>query len=135
MEPLPEPGAVIVQVPSRAEYVHVLRAVTASVGSRLALPFDTIEDLRLAVDEASARLLAVHAGSSVLTLRIEPGQEDLRLHLSVDATVDDWPPAGLEDTLAWKVLVALVDSVRLEMDRTGPAIVLVRRLLQQPADA
>lgn len=128
MEARSDRDAIVVSVPPRAEFVHVLRAVTAAVASRLQVPYDAIEDLRLAVDEASARLLMLRAETHVLTLRLEPHADRLEIVVYVDASVTEWPAPGLEETLAWKVLVALVDAVRPEMDRDGPSIRLVKRL-------
>ncbi|HEU4355449.1 MAG TPA: anti-sigma regulatory factor [Actinomycetota bacterium] len=127
MEPPLERNAVTVTVPANAGFVHVLRAVTAAVASRLQVPYDGIEDLRLAVDEASARLLMLPAAASSLTLRLEPYADRLEIVVGVDATVGEWPPAGLEESLAWTILVALVDTVRPEMDRDGPSIRMVMR--------
>ncbi|HSD48367.1 MAG TPA: anti-sigma regulatory factor [Actinomycetota bacterium] len=127
MEPSVERKAVTVTVPPTAEFVHVLRAVTAAVASLLQIPYDGIEDLRLAVDEASARLLMLRTGARSLTLRLEPHDDRLEVVVWVDASVGEWPPAGLESTLAWTILVALVDAVRPEMDRDGPSIRMVKR--------
>jgi anti-sigma regulatory factor (Ser/Thr protein kinase) len=41
---------VIATVPARAEFVHVLRTVVAAVAARLDLPYDALDDLRMAVD-------------------------------------------------------------------------------------
>jgi serine/threonine-protein kinase RsbW len=127
MERSVERDAISVSVPPRAEFVHVLRAVTAAVASRLQIPYDGIEDLRLAVDEASARLLMLRAETRSLTLRLEPYDDRLEIVVRVDASVGEWPAPGLEETLAWTVLVALVDAVRPETDRDGPSIRMVKR--------
>jgi serine/threonine-protein kinase RsbW len=130
MEPLLDHDAVTVSVPARAEFVHVVRAVTASVASRLRIPYDAIEDLRLAVDEAAARLLAIRAPMTRLLVRLTPAPDRLEVVVSVDAPISDWPTPDLEGTLAWTVLVALVDAVRPQMDRSGPSIRLVKRTLE-----
>lgn len=49
-------------VPASASYVSVLRTVTASLAARRDFTIDEIDDLRIAVDEASALLLP-HAGA------------------------------------------------------------------------
>lgn len=127
MEPLVEPDTVTVSVPPKPEFVHVLRAVTAAVASRLQIPYDGIEDLRLAVDEASARLLMLRTEARSMTLRLEAHDDRLEIVVGVDAPVGDWPPAGLERSLAWTILVALVDAVGTETDRHGPSIRMVKR--------
>src|SRR5512134_3165657 len=109
MEPPLERNAVTVTVPANAGFVHVLRAVTASVASRLRIPYDGIEDLRLAVDEASARLLTLRGGATALVLRLEPHEDRVELVVTLDGAADGWPPPGLEETWSWQILVALVD--------------------------
>jgi serine/threonine-protein kinase RsbW len=118
-----------VTVPSRAEFVHVLRAVTATVASRVPVPFDGIEDLRLAVDEACAQLLALPGGTA-LTLRLRPLPDRLEAVVGIDAPANGWPPPALEQTLGWRVLTALVDSVALDDDGTTPSIRFTKRSLE-----
>jgi serine/threonine-protein kinase RsbW len=124
-----------VTVPSRAEFVHVLRAVTATVASRVPVPFDGIEDLRLAVDEACAQLLALPGGTA-LTLTLRPLPDRLEAVVGIDAPANGWPPPALEQTLGWRVLTALVDSVALDDDGTTPSIRFTKRSLEaEPPNA
>ncbi|HEV2906144.1 MAG TPA: ATP-binding protein [Actinomycetota bacterium] len=118
---------VVVSVPARADLVHVLRTVTASVAARLDFPYDAIADLRLAVDEACAQLLAVEAESSTLTLRMTPTEEGLELLTTLDADVD-WPPTDAEESLPWRLMSALADVVTFEQGDGGPAIHLTKAL-------
>ncbi len=118
-----------VTVPSRAEFVHVLRAVTATVASRVPLSFDGIEDLRLAVDEACAQLLAL-PGATALTLALRPLPDRLEAVVRTDAPPNGWPPPALEETLGWRVLTALVESVALDVDGGAPSIRFTKRALE-----
>lgn len=128
-------GLISVSVPSRAEYVHVLRAVTASVAARIPVSFDGIEDLRLAVDEACAQVLAIRSGSTTLTLTLRPLPDRLEAVITVDAVAeDDWPPPGIEETLGWRVLSALVDTVTLA-GAPAPSIHLSKRALEPSASS
>lgn len=117
----------MVQVPARADFVHVLRSAVASVAARLNFTFDAIEDLRIAVDEACAHLLGVTSQASRLTLRLTPDGETLGILASTDAHPQAWPPAGARQTLAWQILSALADEVEFERDGTGPALRLRKR--------
>lgn len=109
-------------VPARAEFVQVLRTVTASVASRIPVTFDGIEDLRLAVDEACARLLAIPGEPTVMTLALRPLPDRLEVAVGVDVSLTDPPPVGLEATLGWRVLTVLVDAVTLDVDGAGASI-------------
>jgi serine/threonine-protein kinase RsbW len=119
---------VVVSVPARADFVHVIRTVTASVAARLDFPYDAIDDLRLAVDEACAQLLAVGGESSTLTLRMTPTEEGLGLLTTLDAPHVDWPPADAEGSLPWRLMSALADVVTFEQGDDGPAIHLTKAL-------
>jgi serine/threonine-protein kinase RsbW len=125
----PHPGEFVrVSLPARPELVHVLRSVTAAVASHLPLSLDDVDDLRLAVDEACARLLALDGEPRTfrLDLRAMPGR--LEVVVAVDVMAP-WPPPGFENTLAWRVLGALAESVRFEEWNGAPAIRIVKRTL------
>ncbi len=113
-------GDVVISVPARPDFVRLLRAVVASVGARQDLTYDRIHDLRMVVDEASAQLLQVPA--STLTMRVTPGERLVILVHTDGAPNGAWPPASLEDSLAWRVLSGLADDVRYEAAGDGPAV-------------
>lgn len=120
--------AVRVTVPARPEFVHVLRSVTAAVAGRLPLSLDDVDDLRLAVDEACARLLVLPDAPHTFRMEMRrlPGRAELVV--SADAATT-WPMAGFDQTLAWRVLEALADHVRFELWNGIPAIRIVKRTL------
>ena len=66
----PKSDLITVSVPPESGSIQVLRAVTASVAARMNMPFDGIEDLRLAVAEACAWLLGLAGGATSMTLRL-----------------------------------------------------------------
>ena len=111
---------VTVTVPARPDFVRLLRAVVASVGARLDLTYDRIDDLRMVVDEASAQLLQLPSRN--LTMRVTPGERVVILVLTDAAPNGAWPPGDLEESLAWKVLSGLADDVRFEIAEGGPVV-------------
>lgn len=126
----PTSDVITVSVPPEAASVQVLRAVTASVAARSHMSFDGIEDLRLAVDEACAWLLALRQQPGSMTLRLRPMDDRLEAVVSIDAAERTWPPPDVEESLSWRVLSALVDTLSLEADDAGPAIRLTKRTLE-----
>jgi serine/threonine-protein kinase RsbW len=50
--PVPEPESIVLQIPSRPEYVRVVRLALLGIASRLEFSFDDVEDMKLAVSEA-----------------------------------------------------------------------------------
>lgn len=119
---------VLVTVPARGDFVHVLRSVVASVCARLDMPYDSIDDLRLAADEACAHLLDAGSSASELSLRIRTSQESIELLAFTDAPTGDWPPARAESTLTWQILSALADEVHYDRWEGCPALRFTKRL-------
>jgi serine/threonine-protein kinase RsbW len=95
---------VTLTVPATSGYVSLLRSVAAGVAARVDLDLDRIEDVRLAVSEACAVVLADAPAGAVLTLRLHPGVEALRVEVSA-------PGHRVPDahSFAWTVLSALAD--------------------------
>jgi serine/threonine-protein kinase RsbW len=137
---MPSPAsldAVVVSVPANPDYVNLIRAVTASVAARVPLSLDAIEDLKLAVDEGCAQLLAVSRSATRLQLRLKASDEGLEAAVSIDAEVGPWPPPNIEETFSWRVLSALVDSVALDLDGGVPSVRMTKMRLepQVPSEA
>jgi serine/threonine-protein kinase RsbW len=126
----PTNEVISVSVPATAGSIHVMRAVTTSVAARLPIPFDGIEDLRLAVDEACAWLLARGRSATEMTLRLRPLGDRLEAEVSIDAADGPWPPPDLDKSLPWRILSALVDTLSLTTDAGAPSILLTKRALE-----
>lgn len=124
----PVDSEVVLTVPSQAAYVHVLRSVAASVAARLDLPVDDIDDLRMAIDEASSQLLMLGPSAGTLTLRLRSFEGGVEAVVSMDGTAPaGWPPPAFHDSLAWNVLSGLSDELSFELTGGAPAIRVVKR--------
>ena len=104
---------VVLRLPAQGAYLSVLRTATASLASRLDFTIDDIEDLRIAVDEACAMLLAQAIAGADLTCRFELGGDAMAVAVSVP-TVDGELPS--RETFAWTVLTALAGEVDSSVD-------------------
>ncbi|OHV33566.1 MULTISPECIES: hypothetical protein [Pseudofrankia] len=95
-------------IPAAGAYLAVLRTATASLAARLDFTLDDIEDLRIAVDEASALLLVSAVPGSALecAFALSPGL--MRVTVSVESLDGESPS---KDTFAWTVLSALAGEV------------------------
>ena len=98
-----EASEVQLRIPADGAFVSALRTLTAGLAARCDLTIDQIEDLRIAVDEASAHLTALFT--------LEPGA------LRVVASVPAHPSAKPDRSgLAWTVLSALADDLSVSND-------------------
>lgn len=105
---VPVRDAVTVRLPAASAYLSVLRTATAGLAARLDFTLDEIEDLRIAVDEACAMLLAQALPGADIECEFVLGTAEIQVRVSV-LTVDGMPPA--QDTFAWTVLNALAGDV------------------------
>jgi len=114
-----------VRMPAEGAYLSVLRTATAGLAARLDFTLDEIEDLRIAIDEACAMLLAQAIPGTDLECAFELGADEVTITVSVVAAQARVPA---RDTFAWTVLAALAGDVD---SRLGPddrfAIVMVKR--------
>jgi serine/threonine-protein kinase RsbW len=101
----------MIEVPARPQYVKVLRSLIASVAAGLDFSLERIDDLKMAVGEASSQLLDSAPEGNMLRLESDPVPEGLRVHLAVDATGFLWPPDDVDSTLTWRVLSTLATDI------------------------
>jgi serine/threonine-protein kinase RsbW len=100
-------------LPAESAYLSVLRTATAGLAARLDFTLDEIEDLRIAVDEACAMLLAQAIPGTSLECGFDLGADNMTITVSVVAAE---PGIPAKDTFAWTVLSALAGSVDSRLD-------------------
>jgi hypothetical protein len=120
------PCAVTVWAPARADIVHVLRGVVASVASVLNFDYDRINDVRLATSEVVAHLLEETPSPSTLVLRADGAGGRLDVVVARDTPADAWPPTGARRSLTSLMLRSLADSSQFETTGDGHAIRFVK---------
>ena len=123
-----------VTVPTGTEFLTLIRMVTDGVATRMRLPLDAIDDLRLAVDEAVAFLLTTQLKARRLDVRLESTDGELRATVGTDSPIELWPPDDYRSTLPWLIISGLADDASI--GRTGrgtPTITIVKRTLDARA--
>ncbi|MEH1012866.1 ATP-binding protein [Micromonospora sp. CPCC 206060] len=116
---------VLLTVPADGGYLGVLRTATAGLAARLHFALDEIEDLRIAVDEACAMLLAVATRDAELDCRFAVTEDALTVEVTVPTVAGARLPA--ESSFAWKVLTALTTSATATMSGGRATIGLLTR--------
>jgi serine/threonine-protein kinase RsbW len=119
---------VLLTVPADSTYLAVLRTATAGLAARLQFALDEIEDLRIAVDEACAMLLAIASRHTELDCRFAVTEDALTVEVSASTVPGALLPA--ESTFAWKVLTQLTTEASSAV--TGGRATI--RLLTRRAD-
>ncbi|MEA2522480.1 MAG: serine/threonine-protein kinase RsbW [Actinomycetota bacterium] len=98
-------------IPADAQFLHVLRTLIAGVASMLDIPYDTLDDQRLAVAEAANFLLGRTPGSPTLTMRLWPRRDELIVSLEAEGI---GPAAADHDAttgFSWNIIQHLADGV------------------------
>ncbi|WBB79396.1 anti-sigma regulatory factor [Micromonospora sp. WMMD882] len=107
-QPTTDEDVVHLTVPADGGYLSVLRTATAGLAARLQFALDEIEDLRIAVDEACAMLLAIATRDAELQCCFAVTEDALTVQVTVPTVRGAKLPA--ESSFAWKVLTALTTS-------------------------
>jgi serine/threonine-protein kinase RsbW len=108
-------------LPAQPEYVGLIRSTAAHIAAHANLTIDAIDDLRLAVDEAFAVLIAHKPETGVVTIRFTIGSEQLDIELTGPAGS---PPPD-KSSFAWTVLSALVHEVSAQTSPAGLVTLLL----------
>jgi serine/threonine-protein kinase RsbW len=106
--PATDDDIVHLTVPADGGYLGVLRTATAGLAARLQFALDEIEDLRIAVDEACAMLLAIATRDAELECRFAVTEDALTVEVTVPTVRGATLPS--ESSFAWKVLTALTTA-------------------------
>ena len=107
-QPTTDDDVVHLTVPADGGYLGVLRTATAGLAARLQFALDEIEDLRIAVDEACAMLLAIATRNAELECRFAVTDDALTVEVTVPTVRGATLPS--ESSFAWKVLTALTTA-------------------------
>ncbi|MGX7679336.1 anti-sigma factor [Jatrophihabitans sp. DSM 45814] len=102
-------------LPADPAYVSVLRTVTASLAARRDFTLEEIDDLRIAVDEASALLLPSATARSRLNASFGGHHDSLTVTVSLSETTAAEGKEIDESSFAWMVLAALADDVGTDL--------------------
>jgi serine/threonine-protein kinase RsbW len=121
-------------VPASPDYIPVIRVVVTGAAAVLDVPYDTVEDLRIAITESCNRLLSLGDRANELRVTLGRDADGLRVAVSVDAEVDRWPPQEDEESLAWTILSVLADDAREQLIDGAPAIVTTWRSVPAVAE-
>jgi serine/threonine-protein kinase RsbW len=126
-----EDDVVLLTVPADVGYLGVLRTATAGLAARLHFALDEIEDLRIAVDEACAMLLAIAIDNAELSCRFAVSGDALTVEVTTPVVAGARLPATA--SFAWKVLTALTTEAAAETSGGRATIrLLTRRMSPGP---
>jgi serine/threonine-protein kinase RsbW len=90
--------------------IPVIRAVAADLAARADFELDSIDDLRMAVDDACAMLIRIAAPGATLSCRFTVWPE--RIEAVADVDVEDGANQLPTGSFGWRVLECLAEGVK-----------------------
>lgn len=128
--------AVTLSFPAVAEHIRLARLVASGLVAPLDYGLDDVEDLRIAVDELCALIVAHAEPSSMLTLTFEVADGEVRVRAAAPAPPPDGPGSTEDrevevDELSRLILLAAADDHDVSR-RDGE---IVGHLRKRPAGA
>lgn len=121
-------ASVVLTVPAHKDYVVIIRSAVAQLGACFGYTIREITDLRLAVNEACALLVAGSPGHTLaegtIQCRAEVRGDVLRVTVSAPAGAQTAPDT---DGLGWNIMTALVDALAWAQDGVTVRVNLEKR--------
>lgn len=104
---------VVLTVPAQTSFVSLVRTATAAICAKADFTIDRLEDLRLAIDEACAIVIADAAPDTRMTVTWHVSGPEVQMQVRATSASGRAVPTN---TFSWTVLSALVDSVSADVD-------------------
>jgi serine/threonine-protein kinase RsbW len=104
----PGPTTISLTVPASPSSIAIVRTVAATVAGRLEVPYDTVDDLRIAVAEACNRILTSAPHAAELRLDVEWDEASLVATVSTAVSPGDQPPEHAT-AWEWRIIEGLTD--------------------------
>jgi serine/threonine-protein kinase RsbW len=95
--------------PASSSAIPTIRTVAADLAARADFDLDSIDDLRMAVDDLCAMLVRIAADNATLSCRFTVRAE--RIEVAADVDVDDLADRLPTGSFGWRVLECLADEV------------------------
>lgn len=115
------------RLPAEPFSKQLIRLAVFLVASRMNFDLATLEDLRLAVDEASNYAIAHSPAQSSLEVEIEPGKGYLEIELKSRFAEDGEKGAPVPESFSRMIMESVVDQMDLRREEDTCRILLRKR--------
>ncbi|WP_287153174.1 hypothetical protein [Candidatus Solincola tengchongensis] len=106
---------------------QLIRLAVFLVASRMNFDLSTLEDLRLAVDEASSYAISHSPPESSLEVEIEPGKEYLEVEFRSRFAEDGNKRTAIPESFSRMIIESVVDHLDLQREEDSCRILLRKR--------
>lgn len=113
-------SSILIRVPSRADYVSMVRLSTSSIGHNIGLNIEEIDDVKVSVGEACINSLSITNDESV-TIEYFLTEEKLTIHIS---GARESIPEDLEEAKERELGVLIIKTLMDEVEFTNDGIIM-----------
>lgn len=125
------PDTVEIRVPATPQHLSVVRAVAADLAMHQDMDLDSVDDLRLAVDEACSSLVRLAAEGRTLTCRFTVLPVEIKVNVWVHSANNAGPSTR---GFSWQVLQTLTDTAISEVAKEGTDYLVRIQLVKRKPD-
>ena len=115
---------IALSVPARSEYLALERLVAASVAARADLDLTSVEEVRLAVDEACTQLMVLALPDAKLLCEFQFAPGEVHVIASVDHDIALHPD---QDSIGWHVLASVTSELEYRSEGARAMVVFRSR--------
>lgn len=109
---------------------QLIRLAVYLVASRMEFDLAQLEDLRIAVDEASSYVLDYSPNDTTIEVEIGPGKEYLEIILNSSLAKDSDTRSVMPESFSRMIMECVVDDVKINREEGNCRISLVKRCQQ-----
>lgn len=108
---------VVLEIPASSAYLTLTRSAASAVCARLGYPIDRLDDVALAVSEATALLLPEASPGARMRISMSPWHKREMIGVDVDISVASAAERAPKPTsFGWTVLASLVNNVAADLE-------------------
>lgn len=113
-------NSILIRIPSRPDYVSMVRLSTSSIGYNIGLNVDEIEDIKVSIGEACINSLSTTNDESIT---IEFFLSDEKLDINVTGVKENIPE-NIEESKERELGVLIIKSLMDEVKFTSDGIIM-----------
>jgi anti-sigma regulatory factor (Ser/Thr protein kinase) len=127
---------VTLTVPAKDEYAKAARMTAAALVSRLDIPYDDLDDVKTATEEAFIYACDAEPVAGEVTIHFFVDEGALRIEVPISPGSRTWSEeADARNALATFILQGVCDSYEMSSDESGAWLRLVKRFGPVSVDA
>lgn len=113
-------NSILIRVPSKPDYISMVRLSSSSIGYNVGFNIDEIEDIKVSIGEACINSLSITNNESIT---VEYFVDDEKLKINVSGVKENIP-SDIEESKERELGVLIIKSLMDEVEFTSDGIIM-----------